>query len=75
MKFFGFENPPVGGGGGAELLADCERQLRPIVLEIVRSAVATGWSREDVLLSLADVSWELYELGRDDPGKDRKSSL
>ncbi|WP_342364008.1 hypothetical protein [Terrarubrum flagellatum] len=46
-------------------MAECERQLRPLVHAIVQSAVAAGWSEKDVLLSLMELSWEMYEQGRD----------
>ncbi|MCR4265852.1 hypothetical protein [Nitratireductor sp. ZSWI3] len=69
MRVFSFDKPPV-GDDDSELIAKCERQLRPIVLEIVRSALATGWSREDILLSLVEVSWDLYEQGRDSADTD-----
>jgi hypothetical protein len=55
-----FSSPPK-GHAALDLLAECERQMRPVVQEIVQSAVAAGWSQEDVLLTLVEVSWDMYE--------------
>jgi hypothetical protein len=63
MARFDFGSPPT--GDAQDLLTECERQLLPVVNEIVQSAVAAGWNKEDVLLALVDLSWELYEEHRD----------
>lgn len=63
MMKFNFEGPPVGGG---DISAGCQRQLLPLVSEIVQAAVAAGWSQDDVLLALVELSWDLYEKRRGD---------
>ncbi|WP_202308992.1 MULTISPECIES: hypothetical protein [unclassified Mesorhizobium] len=63
MVAFDFGSPPAGDADG-DLLAECERQLCPILNEIVQSAVEAGWSREDVLLTLVELSWDMYEKTR-----------
>jgi hypothetical protein len=64
MVEFKFGEPPEGNAN--DLSSECQRQLQPIVSEIVQAAVAAGWDRKDVLLALADIAWELYEKSRDD---------
>jgi hypothetical protein len=63
MVEFKFGEPPQ--GNAEDLSSDCQRQLQPIVSEIVQAAVAAGWNQQDVLLALADVAWDLYESHRD----------
>jgi len=60
MMRFDLGNPPTGDAGD-DLLAECERQLRPVIREIVQAAVAAGWSQEDVLLTMVELSWDMYE--------------
>jgi hypothetical protein len=60
MAKFDFSSPPTGPDSN-QLLVECERQLRPLVDEIVQAAVTAGWSVEDVLLSLVELSWDMYE--------------
>ncbi|AYG62318.1 hypothetical protein QD460_04535 [Rhizobium jaguaris] len=55
-----FGEPPHGEGVD-DISSECQRQLHPIVNEIVRSAVAAGWNQKDVLLGLVEVAWDLYE--------------
>jgi hypothetical protein len=57
---FDFGSPPT-GDAAIDLLAECERQLRPLIHDVVRSAVAAGWNEEDVLLTLVELSWDMYE--------------
>ena len=64
MVKFDFAGPPAENEND-ELLVECERQLRPLVDDIIQAAVTVGWSREDVLLSLVEVSWSMYEESRD----------
>jgi hypothetical protein len=59
---FNFAEPPV-EDADIDISIECQRQLAPIVHEIVQMA---GWNRKDVLLALADLAWDLYEEGRDD---------
>jgi len=61
---FNFEGPPVGDG---DMSAQCQRQLQPLVHEIVQAAVAAGWNRDDVLLAFVELTWDLYEKRRGDP--------
>ncbi|NGO52741.1 hypothetical protein [Allomesorhizobium camelthorni] len=63
MAKFDFASPPTEND---ELLVECERRLRPLIQEIVQTAVTAGWSKEDVLLSLVELSWSMYEETRDD---------
>ena len=60
-----FDSPPT-GNGDVNLLAECERQLLPLVRGIVDAAVAAGWSQEDVLLAMVELSWDMYEKRRGD---------
>lgn len=60
-----FAGPPA-EEDGVDLLAACGRQLQPAVHAIVQSAVAAGWREEDVLLSLVELTWEMYEQRRGD---------
>lgn len=60
MVEFNFDKPPV-GAAAADITTEFQRQLLPLVNEIVRAAVAAGWNRKDVLLALVDVGWDLYE--------------
>lgn len=62
---FDFDSPP--SGDAVNPSAECERQLRPLIAEIVESAVAAGWSADDVLLTLVELSWDMYEQRRGDP--------
>ncbi|WP_265518691.1 hypothetical protein [Nitratireductor luteus] len=64
MVKFHFKGPPV--GDAADLSAECERQLLPVIREIVQSAEAAGWNRKDVLLVIVELAWEFYETGRTD---------
>lgn len=64
MANFDFASPPTEGEND-QLLVECEQQLRPLIDEIVQAAVTVGWSREDVLLSLVELSWNMYEESRD----------
>ena len=59
-----FEGPPV--GDAVDILAECQRQLLPLVREIVEAAVAAGWSQEDILLAFVELTWDLYEKRRGD---------
>jgi hypothetical protein len=63
MKF-DFDSPP--SGDAVDPSVECERQLRPLITEIVQSAVAAGWSADDVLLTLVELSWDMYEQRRGD---------
>ncbi|CAN7363685.1 hypothetical protein [Mesorhizobium sp. LjRoot246] len=65
MKF-NFDGPP-GDDADIDISAECQRQLLPLIREIVQAAVAAGWSEEDVLLGFVDLAWDLYENRRDDP--------
>jgi len=65
MVGFDFDSPPA-DGAEADLSAECERQLLPLVRGIVEAAAAAGWNREDVLLAMVELSWDLYEKRRDD---------
>ncbi|MET2830936.1 hypothetical protein [Mesorhizobium shangrilense] len=64
MMEFNFERPPV--GDTVDILAECRRQLLPLVRDIVQAAVAAGWSQEDVLLTFVELTWDLYEKRRGD---------
>lgn len=59
-----FNEPPR--GNAKDLSSECQRQLKPIVSEIVEAAAAAGWNEKDVLLAMVDVAWDLYEKRRDD---------
>jgi hypothetical protein len=63
MKF-NFDGPPV-GDAAVDISAECQRQLLPLVREIVQAAVAAGWSQDDVLLAFVELAWDLYEKRRD----------
>ncbi|MBM2711221.1 hypothetical protein JQK88_08145 [Mesorhizobium caraganae] len=65
MVGFHFDSPPA-DSAELNLSAECERQLLPLVRGIVEAAVAAGWSREDVLLAMVELSWDLYEKRRGD---------
>lgn len=65
MAEFEFAGPPA-EEGAVDLLTACGRQMQPVIHAIVQSAVAAGWREEDVLLSLVDISWEMYEQRRSD---------
>jgi len=65
MVGFDFDSPPA-DSAEVNLSAECERQLLPLVRGIVEAAVAAGWSREDVLLAMVELSWDLYEKRRSD---------
>lgn len=65
MVGFDFDSPPA-DSAEINLSAECERQLLPLVRGIVEAAVAAGWSREDVLLAMVELSWDLYERRRGD---------
>ena len=65
MVGFDFDSPPA-DSAEVNLAAECERQLLPLVRGIVEAAVAAGWSREDVLLAMVELSWDLYEKRRGD---------
>jgi hypothetical protein len=65
MVGFDFDSPPA-DSAEVNLSAECERQLLPLVCGIVQAAVAAGWSREDVLLAMVELSWDLYEKRRGD---------
>jgi predicted NACHT family NTPase len=65
MAGFDFDSPPA-DSAEVNLSAECERQLLPLVRGIVEAAVAAGWSREDVLLAMVELSWDLYEKRRGD---------
>jgi hypothetical protein len=60
MARFDFGGPPT-GDAAHDLLTECEHQLLPAVHEIVQSAIAAGWNEEDVLLTLVELSWNMYE--------------
>lgn len=64
MVKFDFDNSPL--GNAVDPSVECERQLRPLIIEIVESAVAAGWSADDVLLTLVELSWNMYEQHRGD---------
>lgn len=64
MMKFNFDRPPV--GDAVDISAECQRQLLPLVREIVQAAVAAGWSQDDVLLAFVELTWDLYEKRRDD---------
>jgi len=51
-----------------DLARECQRRLQPIISEVVRTAVAAGWSESDVLLTTVDVAWAVYEGCRSESG-------
>lgn len=63
MAKFDFARPPTKEEND-ELLIEFERRVRPLIDEIVQAAVVAGWAKEDVLLSLVNLSWSLYEESR-----------
>jgi len=65
MRDFNFEEPPA-GDAATDISTECQRQLLPLVHEIVRAASAVGWNQSDVLLALAEIAWDMYEEGRRD---------
>ncbi|MGN6775286.1 hypothetical protein [Rhizobium sp.] len=65
MVEFKFSEPPVGNSAD-DISSECQRQLQPIIGEIVRAAAAAGWNQKDVLLAMVDVAWDLYEKRRGD---------
>jgi hypothetical protein len=65
MVKFNFNGPPV-GDADIDMSAECQRQLLPLLREIVQAAVAAGWSEEDVLLGFVELAWDLYEKRRGD---------
>lgn len=62
-----FARPPQSNDAN-DLAGECQHLLQPIIREVVRTAVAAGWSERDVLLAMADVAWDLYEGRRSDSG-------
>lgn len=60
-----FDRPPVDESAG-DISDACQRQLLPLVREIVDAAVEAGWNREDVLLGFVELAWDLYEGRCDD---------
>jgi hypothetical protein len=60
MMQFDFDGPPM-GYAAINLSTECERQLLPLLYEIVEAAVAAGWSRDDILLALVELTWDMYE--------------
>lgn len=63
MMKFNFEGPSA-GHEVTDIAAECQGQLLPYVSDIVQSAVKAGWNREDVLLALVELTWDLYEKRR-----------
>jgi hypothetical protein len=59
MEKISFGSGSTGGIDAAP--TECDRQLREAILKIVESATAAGWRPEDVLLSVVEISWEMYE--------------
>lgn len=66
MVKFNLDGPPV-EGGAVDISAECQRQLLPLIREIVQAAVEAGWSQEDVHLALVELAWDLHEEQRGDP--------
>jgi hypothetical protein len=64
MVKFNFDGLPA--GDAVDMSAECQRQLLPLLREIVQAAVAAGWSEEDVLLGFVELAWDLYEKRRGD---------
>ncbi len=59
--------PPAPQSEDTDNLAkECQCCLQPIINEVLRTAVAAGWSESDVLLAMADLAWDLYERCRSD---------
>ncbi|MBB3609426.1 hypothetical protein [Rhizobium sp. BK602] len=65
MVEFKFGEPPVGDAAD-DISTECQRQLQPIINQIVQAAVAAGWNQKDVLLALVETAWDLYEKRRGD---------
>ncbi|WP_168991758.1 MULTISPECIES: hypothetical protein [Mesorhizobium] len=65
MVKFNFDGPPV-DHETVDTSAECQRQLLPLIREIVQAAVAAGWNQDDVLLAFVELAWGLYENRRDD---------
>jgi hypothetical protein len=65
MVGLNFEKPPV-GDATTDISTECQRQLLPLIDEIVQAAVAAGWNQNDVLLALVELTWDLYEDRRAD---------
>lgn len=65
MVKYNFDKPP-GDDSAGDISVECQRQLLPLVRDIVEAAVAAGWNREDVLLGFVELAWDLYEGRRDD---------
>ena len=65
MVKFNFDGPPV-DDETVDTSAECQRQLLPLVHEIVQAAAAAGWNRDDVLLAFVELAWDLHENRRDD---------
>ncbi|MFC3325171.1 hypothetical protein [Mesorhizobium cantuariense] len=65
MMKFNFDGPP-GDDAAVDTSVECQRQLLPLLREIVQAAVAAGWSEEDVLLGFVELAWDLYEKRRND---------
>ncbi|MEZ2221748.1 hypothetical protein [Rhizobium sp. RCC_161_2] len=65
MADFNFDEPPA-ADAAIDIATECQRQLRPLVHDILQAAVVAGWSQKDVLLALVDVAWDLYEDRRGD---------
>ncbi|MEI9419717.1 hypothetical protein O7A70_00785 [Mesorhizobium sp. Cs1299R1N1] len=61
MMIFNFEGP-----GDGDMSPDCQDQLLPLINGIVQAAVAVGWNRDDVLLAVVELAWDLYENRRGD---------
>lgn len=59
MKKISFGSATTGDTDAAP--SEFDRQLRESILKIVESATAAGWRPEDVLLSMVEISWEMYE--------------
>lgn len=60
MVGLNFEGPPA-GDAVTDISTECQRQLLPLIDEIVQAAVAAGWNQKDVLLALVELTWDLYE--------------
>lgn len=39
-----------------DLARECQRHLQPIISEVIRTAIAAGWSESDVLLATVDIA-------------------
>jgi hypothetical protein len=65
MVKFNFDGPP-GDDAAVDTSVECQRQLLPLIRDIVQAAVAAGWNQDDVLLAFVELAWDLYENRRDD---------